>query len=107
VGIEMNQAYLSAKEAAIHLGISTATLYGWLGESDRGLLLIRGQSVTIEYFQSGRKGQGRIQIEPCEVGRIRDLMRVHPQRANSRRPPIQQVSFPGITAPLGHPNRHM
>jgi hypothetical protein len=81
-------------------------LYDWLGQSDRGLLTIRGQAVTIDYLQSGGRGQGKIQIEASEVDRIRDLMRVHPRRAATRRSPIQQDLFPGITVPLGHPDRH-
>ena len=100
---EMCQEFLTAKEAASRLGISTTTLYGWLGDSDRGLLVIRGQSVTVDYFQAGRKGEGRIQIEPGEVERIRELMRVTPQRSIPRRAPIRRNRYPGITVPLGRP----
>ncbi len=102
----METNFLSTTEAAERLGIARTTLYDWLGLSDRGLLAIRGQAVTIDYLQSGRQGQGKIQIEAGEVDRIRDLMRVRPRRAVIRRSPIQQDSFPGITVPLGHPDRH-
>lgn len=101
----MESSYFSAKEASQRLGVSVATLYDWLGQSDRGLLTIRGQAVTIDYFQSGRQGQGKIQIEASEVKRIRDLMRVRPQYAITRRAPIRRDSFPGITMHLGHPDR--
>lgn len=81
------------------------TLYGWLGLSDYGLLVIRGQSVAIRYFQTGPRGQGRIMIEPDEVERIREFMCVPQRIAPSRRPPIRRDRYPGITAPLGRP-RH-
>ena len=95
----------SADEAAHLLGISRTTLYDWLGKSDRGLLVIRGETVTIDYFQSGRKGQGRIQIEAQEIHRIRELMRVRPERVTIRRTPIRKNSYPGITVPLGRPSQ--
>jgi len=94
---------LSAQEAAHRLGISAATLYDWLGQSDRGLLVIRGQQVSVQYFQGGPRGQGRIHVEVAEVERIKDLMRVRPQPSRSRRLPVRQDSYPGITVPLGHP----
>ena len=99
----MSQEFLSAKEAASRLSISTTTLDGWLGESDYGLLVIRGRSVSIEYFQAGRKGQGRIQIGASEVDRLRELMRVHPKPNVTRRPPTRHDDHPGITVPLGMP----
>lgn len=102
----MSSTELTAAQAASRLGISVSTLYGWLSESDCGQFAIHGQAVTIGYFQSGRRGQGKIQIEADEVARIRELMRVHPRRAVARRPPVRQDSFPGITVPLGHPDRH-
>lgn len=101
----MSEELLSAREAARRLGITVATLYDWLGQSDRGLLVIRGQPVTIDYLQGGSQGQGRIRIEIREVERIKDLMRVRPQRLAPRRQPIRQSSFPGITVPLGRPGR--
>ena len=94
---------LNTKEAAQRLGISPATLYDWLSQSDAGEFQIRGQSVTIDYFQGGRRGQGRIQIEPAEIERLKELMRVRPRRIVSRKPPRKQVSFPGIHVELGDP----
>jgi hypothetical protein len=95
---------LSAQEAAKRLGISASSLYDWLGQSDRGLLVIRGQAVTIDYFQGGPQGQGRIRIEAAEVERVKELMRVRPQPTALRRPPIRRTAFPGITVTLGRPN---
>ena len=71
----MTDDLLSANEAARRLGITTATLYDWLAQSDVGTLIIRGQPVTINYFQGGTKGQGRIKLE---VGEIKP-----PQRSNA------------------------
>lgn len=96
---------LSPAEAAHRLGITVTTLYDWLGRSDRGLLVIRGLPVTIEYLQGGPAGQGRIRIERGEAERIRELMRVRPQTIRIRRPPLPQRLFPGITVPLGRPGR--
>jgi hypothetical protein len=92
----------SAKEAAHRLGISKATLYAWLGQSDAGTLVIRGQPVTVHYFQGGRRGQGRIRIEPDEIERLKELMRVRPRPVRQRRPPTQQHHYPGITVELGN-----
>jgi hypothetical protein len=97
---------LSACQAARRLGVSVTTLYDWLGLSDHGLLIIRGQPVTVEYFQGGPQGQGRIRIEASEVERIIELMRVHPQRARPVRRPVPRQAFPGITVPLGRPDGH-
>jgi hypothetical protein len=94
---------LTAAVAAHRLGIAVSSLYDWLGQSDHGLLFIRGQPVTIRYYQSGAAGQGRIRIEPSEVERIRELMRVLPQKAIPRRPQLHSDSFPGIVVPLGRP----
>jgi hypothetical protein len=94
---------LSAREAAGRLGISTATLYDWLGQSDHALLVIRGQQVTVQYFQSGPRGQGRILLEAAEVERIKELMRVRSQPFRPRRLPVRQDAYPGIGVPLGHP----
>jgi hypothetical protein len=101
----MSEELLSPGEAARRLGITVTTLYDWLGQSDRGLLVIRGQPVTISYFQGGPKGQGRIRIEAEEVERLKSLMRVRPQRLIARHPPVRLASFPGITVPLGRPDR--
>src|SRR2546430_2150503 len=100
----MSGELLSAREAARRLGMAVTSLYDWLGQSDRGLLVLRGQPVTINYLQGGWRGQGRIRIEAAEVERLKDLMRVHPQRIIPRRPPVRQQSFPGITVPLGWPD---
>jgi hypothetical protein len=99
----MADELLSAAEAARRLGISRASLYAWLGESDVGSFQLRGQPVTIQYFQSGARGQGRIRIEAREIDRLRDLMRVQPSSLPVRRPPVEQAHFPGITVKLGHP----
>lgn len=101
----MDDQLLSTKEAAQRLGISVLTLYGWLGLSDVGQLLIRGQQVTIRYFQTGPRGQGRIRIDVGEVERIKELMRVCPQHVMPRLRPIRRDQFPGITVPLGRPTK--
>src|SRR5262245_44218494 len=67
---------LSATEAARRLGITVTTLYDWLGKSDVGLLEIRGQRVTVRYFQGGPLGQGRIKIEIDEIERLKEIMHV-------------------------------
>lgn len=94
---------LATGQAAARLGISVTSFYDWLGLSDRGLLMIRGQKVTIDYFQGGPRGQGRIRIEAAEIDRLHELMRVRPREAHLRRPPIKRQTFPGITVPLGRP----
>ncbi|MBL8799780.1 MAG: DNA-binding protein [Planctomycetia bacterium] len=101
----MSEEFLTAQEAARRLGSAVASLYDWLGQSDRGLLVIRGQPVTIDYLQGGAQGQGRIRIEAGEVERLKNLMRVRPQPLLPRRPPIRPSTFPGITVPLGRPDR--
>ena len=80
-----------------------STLYSWLGLADHGLLVIRGQSVSIRYYQGGPRGQGRIRIEVQEVERIREMMRVHPQPLRQRHPPRDPHAYPGIVVPLGLP----
>ena len=69
----MTDDLLSANEAARRLGITTATLYDWLAQSDVGTLIIRGQPVTINYFQGGAKGQGRIKLEVGEIERLEEF----------------------------------
>jgi hypothetical protein len=101
----MFKALLCARQAARRLGITVKTLYDWLDQSDHGLLIIRGQGVTIRYFQGGPKGRGRIKLEADEVARIRDLMQVRSQPVFARRPSIRMDSFPGITVELGRPDR--
>lgn len=94
---------LTAAAAAERLGISVTTLYDWLGQSDHGLLKVRGMPVTIEYLQTGPRGQGKIAIESREIDRIRELLKVRPQSVAPRRPPKSPRSYPGITVPLGRP----
>jgi len=103
----MAMELLSTREASCRLAISKTTLYDWLGQSDRGLLIIRGQAVTIDYLQGGPHGQGRIKIEAKEIERIRELMRVHPQHDKPARRPLLRQAFPGITVPLGRPDSHL
>ncbi len=100
----MAEELLIAREAARRLGLAVTTLYDWLGQSDRGLLVIRGQPVTINYLQAGPQGQGRIRLEAGEVERLKELMRVRPQRSTPRQLPVRQESFPGITVKLGRPD---
>jgi hypothetical protein len=103
-GARMSDELLSSREAARRLGITVTTLYDWLGQSDRRLLVIRGQRVSINYLQGGPQGQGRIRIEAAEVERLKNLMRVRSEPHVLRRPPIPQDIFPGITVPLGRPD---
>ena len=100
----MPEELLTAQEAARWLGIAVATLYDWLGQSDRGCLVIRGQAVTINYLQGGAQGQGRIRFEMAEVERLKDLLRVRPQPLRPRGLPVRRNVFPGITVPLGKPD---
>ncbi len=99
----MVDALLSPKVAALRLGITVATLYDWLGQSDWGRLVIRGQPVTIAYFQGGARGQGRIRIEANEVARLRDLMRVVPRQSITKPAKIRREGYPGIRVRLGRP----
>ena len=100
----MSEELLSTMEAARRLGISRASLYDWLSQSNAGQFMLRGQSVTIKYLQGGAAGQGRIKIEGREIGRLCDLMRVQPLPQLPRRPPIKQTQYPGITVKLGRPS---
>jgi hypothetical protein len=100
----MAEPLLPPAEVACRLGVTVATLYDWLGRSDRGLLVIRGRAVTVDYLQGGPRGQGRIRMEAREVERLKDLMRVRPAPAPPRREPVgPSAGFPGITVPLGRP----
>jgi hypothetical protein len=99
----MSPELLTARQAAGRLGLAVATLYDWLSRSDHGLLVLRGQPVTIHYLQGGPRGQGRIGIEVSEIERIKDLLRVRPRPTATRQPPVRQDRFPGITVPLGRP----
>ena len=99
----MDEESISAQEAARRLGIAVTSFYDWLGQSDHGILVIRGQPFTIDYWQGGPAGQGRIRIAPAEVERIKEAMRVHPQRLLPRQASVRRESFPGIVVPLGRP----
>ncbi len=101
----MDDELLSANQAARRLGIAPTTLYDWLGQSRSQRLVIRGQPVSIRYYQGGPQGQGRIRIEAAEIERIKRLLEVQPQFHVERRPRIPRDAFPGITVPLGRPGR--
>ena len=94
---------LSSDDAASRLGISRATFYGWLAESDSGCFVIRGVSVSINYYQSGRCGQGRIQIDAEEIERLLSLMKVSPSPKQPLRSIRKKPSLTHITATLGRP----
>ncbi|WP_013630110.1 helix-turn-helix domain-containing protein [Rubinisphaera brasiliensis] len=96
---------LTSQQAAEVLGISVLTLYDWLGQSDAGEFEIRGERVTIDYYQGGRKGQGRIRIEEAEVRRLLSLMRSTPKPQRRRQSPTKTSnSFRHITTKLGRPD---
>ncbi|MCE9556547.1 MAG: helix-turn-helix domain-containing protein [Planctomycetes bacterium] len=103
-GVAMvDEDMLTPKQAASRLGVTPTTLYDWLGRSRRGLFVLRGRPVIVEYFQTGAKGQGRIRIATKEVDRLRELMRVPVEPTHSPRPSVRRNRFPGITVPLGRP----
>ena len=99
----MSDDLLTAAEAARRLGISVTTFYDWAGKSRIGELEIRGQRVTIDFFQGGPRGQGRIRLGAREVERLREFMRVRPRAVEIRLPPVKQIHWPGIHVPLGRP----
>lgn len=99
----MSSELLSSEQAARRLGISVPTLYDWLCQSDAGAFAIRGESVTIAYYQGGQRGQGRIKIETQEVERLQEFMRVRPRPVRERRPPTMRQHYPGIYVELGNP----
>jgi hypothetical protein len=99
----MSDELFTAQEAARRLGISTASLYFWLAQSDRGQFVVRGQPTTINYLQGGPKGQGRIKIEVGEVERLKELQRVRPRPVRERRPSKRLDHYPGIYVELGDP----
>lgn len=101
----MAEELASAQEAARRLGMSVTSFYDWLRQSDEGTLVIRGQPATIDYLQGGPRGQGRIKLEVSEIERLKELMRVRPSPLRPRSPPIRARIFPGITVPLGRPQR--
>ena len=94
----------STDEAAERLGIRVATLYDWLSQSDAGTFVIRGQAVTIEYFQGGRRGQGRIRISHQELRRLRELMRVKPTEKVNRKKRRPKRGLRHMTSTLGRPD---
>lgn len=100
----MSSPLLSTQVAAKRLGVSVATLYDWLARSNAGEFMLRGRHFTIDYYQGGARGQGRIQIEETEIERLREAMRVHPQPIRQRRPSVRIQHYPGITVPLGRPD---
>jgi hypothetical protein len=84
---------LTPREAARRLGVTTATLYGWLGLSRRGLFVLRGTPVMVAFFQTGSRGQGRIHIEQREVHRLRELMRVPVNRSQPVAPLSHRIGL--------------
>ena len=100
----MSPELLTTREAARRLGISVGTLYLWLAQSNAGEFALRGRPITIEYYQTGARGQGRIRIEAREIDRLKDAMLVPPSSALERRLPTQRQHYPGITVKLGRPD---
>jgi len=98
---------LTVQEAACRLRIAVPTLYDWLGQSDHGRLLVRGELFTIRYYQGGPRGQGRITIEAQEIERLQQAMHVtnSAQRPAAQRAVLPAHAFPGITVKLGRPTR--
>ena len=99
----MDSTLLTADDAATQLGVSRTTLYDWLAQSDGGRFMLRGQLVTINYLQGGRRGQGRIKIERTEVDRLMELMRVNPKLTRVRVAPRPKAALRHISAKLGRP----
>ena len=99
----MAKQLLNSKDAADALGLNVLTLYDWLGQSDVGEFVIRGQPVTIEYYQGGRRGQGRIKIDAQEIERLLLLMRVTPRTTYARKRPEKKTILQHITTNLGRP----
>jgi hypothetical protein len=100
----MTSDLLSSRDAAEALGVSVSTLYDWLAQSDAGQFEIRGQLVTIDYFQGGRRGQGRIKIAGREIERLLSLMRVVPSARPTRQLPKKRSTRQHITTKLGRPD---
>lgn len=100
----MSDRLLSTRETALRLGLSVATLYDWLAQSDAGEFVLRGEPVTISYFQGGAKGQGRIKIDAKEIERILSLMKVSPKPKRQRQSPKPRSVLQHITAQLGKPD---
>ena len=100
----MSLQLLTSAEAARRLGIQVSTLYDWLNQSDGDCLVIRGQQTTIDYFQAGRRGQGRIRIDAMEVERLLSLMRVSPKPSTHRDAPTPKPNLHHIRTKLGRPD---
>ena len=100
----MARELLNLKDAATALGVSVLTLYDWLSQSDPGEFEIRGQPVTIDYLQGGRRGQGRIMIDKQEIERLLSLMRVAPRARQARQRPKARSTLQHITTKLGRPD---
>ena len=62
----MSEELLTAAEAARRLGVTTTTLYDWLGRSRIGALEIRGQNTVIQYFPGGARGRGEFASKPAK-----------------------------------------
>jgi len=95
---------VSTKEAADALGISVFTLYDWLSQSDAGEFVVRGQATTIEYYQGGRNGQGRIRIAHSEIERLLSLMKVISQPKTPRKKRQRREHLQHISTKLGRPD---
>ena len=102
--LHMDHTLFTADEAAVRLGISRATLYDWLAQSDGSRFVLRGQSTTIDYFQGGRRGQGRIMLQRMEVDRLLELMRVTPKPVREPRTPKTIRELKHIKSKLGRPD---
>ena len=94
---------LDTKAAARVLGIGVTTLYDWLSQSDGGNFRIRGQHVTIKYYQGGPRGQGRIRIAEMEVERLLGLTSVTPKAVRRSQPVTKDPKYRFITVELGRP----
>jgi len=77
----MFEKLFSRTEVAQRLGISQASLYDWLAQSNAGTLMIRGQPASIDDLQNGHLGRERIRIEIKELEQLKDRMRVRPHPA--------------------------
>lgn len=95
---------LTTQQAAQALGISVFTLYDWLSQSKNGEFEIRGEKVSIAYYQGGRRGQGRIRIDRKEVDRLLSAMRVTPKAPRARRQSKAKTELQHITSKLGRPD---
>ncbi|MDM4015112.1 helix-turn-helix domain-containing protein [Roseiconus lacunae] len=99
----MDASLLNSKDAASELGISVPTFYDWLSQSRNGTFTLRGKPVTIEFYQGGRCGQGRIRIPRREIDRLLALMLVQTQPKPLRRAPKPRKNFSNITVTPGRP----